>query len=162
MNLVRSPKSKYSLVAFVLAALLLSAQSLAIQFPTVERGPTSEYVLPGSTHIGRMLPVNLTVGSDTVQGGAESIPVTIELNSIPANGSTIQVNTDMPSKVVSPSGSWPYTHFVPGGSSNPITINFATNGVSSSTLVKVGACETGVDATNQSNWRVTDTATIVP
>lgn len=99
------------------------------------------------------------VGSPAV-GGVGSITCSITVDAVPLGGTTVQVGTDHPSVIISPSGSWPYGLVYVGGGSNVASFVITTQGVSADTQITVYACESGVDISNPANWRVTGTITV--
>ena len=71
---------------------------------------------PGSGLIGRPNHMDLT-GSPVV-GGVGSVTCTITVDIVPTGGTTVQVGTDHPGVIISPSGSWPYGLAYAGGGSS--------------------------------------------
>ena len=107
---------------------------------------------------GQTIPILASASPEqSIEGTRISFSVTVD--SVPAQGGAIQIHTSHPSIVASPSGSWPYQHTFAPGSSTSATINFSASSAQS-TSVTMGACETGVDATNTANWRVSATTTV--
>ena len=112
--------------------------------------------------IGQTIPIHITVPSTSIDSGSESIPTSVEVSSVPTTGGTIQIGTDHPSVVASPTGVWPYQHWFAPGSGTTVSLNLATSSVAAQTQVKIYACEAGVDSSNPANWTVVGTVTVVP
>jgi len=115
-----------------------------------------------SRRIGQTIPIHITVPSTAIVGGSQSIATSVEVDYVPPTGSTIQIGTDHPSVVSSPTGSWPYQHWFAPGSGTTVSLNLATSAVTAQTQVKIYACAAGVDSSNPANWAVVGTVTVVP
>ena len=105
------------------------------------------------------LPLDVTISPSNVTGG-NSVQCTIRVDAVPVGGSSIQVSTDHPSLLGSPSGSWPYNlaYSSPSVLSQTFTITTQPQAASN---IKVYACEAGVDITDPNNWRVVGTMNIL-
>jgi hypothetical protein len=125
------------------AAESLSLESLASFFP----------------RSGQATPIIMSVPTDIISGGA-SVVESITVNSVPSNGSYIQVGCNHPELVSPPSGSWPYRLLYSGGDPTTKSITVTTSAPSVDTVVILYACKDGVDSTNSANWTATKTVTI--
>lgn len=96
----------------------------------------------------------------TTQPSASSFQVTVQVDQVPAGGSSVQVTCDHPELVASPSGSWPYTLAFPDGSSTIRSFTVTSAAVSSQTSVTFGSGPSGVDMGNPSNWTSSATMTM--
>ena len=109
--------------------------------------------------IGQSVPMFMSLTPQNAIGGIDKISVTI---SVSQAGDCVQLGTDCPWLLNSPSCSWPYNVAFPLGGSNTRTVTLSTNPVSASQGVKIYACRSGVDASNPANWSVVQTVTILP
>jgi hypothetical protein len=108
---------------------------------------------------GSTLPIFMSVSPQTVIGGIENLSVTIQVDQ---TGDSIQLGTDKPWLLNSPSLNWPHSISFPNGGSTTKTVTLTTNLTSSSQSVTLYACRSGVDASNPENWTVVKTISIIP
>ncbi len=103
--------------------------------------------------IVQIIPIFLTINPSSPSAGS-TVTVSVTVNEAPTVDSAVQVMCSPASGITSPSGSWPYTLSFPAGST---TQSFTVTASSSATL---GACQTGVDATNSANWTASASVTV--
>lgn len=109
--------------------------------------------------VGESVPVLMTVTPANPIGGVDSLSVTIQVTQ---TGDYVQVGTDKPQVVNSPSLAWPYDVYYPIGGSTTRTITLTTNYVPADTVVRIYACPSGVDPSVSSNWSVVQSVTVHP
>jgi hypothetical protein len=112
-----------------------------------------------SPMIGQSVPMFMSVCPSNAVGGIDKLSVTVKVSQV---GDCVQIGTDTPWLVNSPSSVWPYNISYPCGGSDTRTVTFSTNAVSTNHTVKIYACRSGVDASNPANWSFVQSVTILP
>lgn len=108
---------------------------------------------------GQTIPILMVPTPINAIGGVDSVSVAIAVDQ---TGDSIQVGTDSPSLLTSPSSAWPYDLSYPSGGSTTKTITLTTHAVTTSTVVTIYACPSGVDSSNPANWSYATTVTVRP
>ena len=152
----------------VAARLLRAARLLALaplltfaaQTPVATASPSARGAA-SPRHLVQTIPIVFRFTPQSLDGGSGSITVTVEVDQIPAGGSSVQVSTDHPGLLTSPSGSWPYHHTFAEGSSVSQTFTVGTSSVSQNMSIQLYTCEEGVDITNSANWRIVKTLNLI-
>ena len=108
---------------------------------------------------GMTAPIFMAVTPDVAVGGVDTLTVTIRVDQV---GDSIQLGTDKPWLLNSPSLDWPHIVPFPPGSATTRTLTLSTNLTSSNSSVTLYACRNGVDASNPANWSVVKTIMVAP
>lgn len=131
-------------------ALLLALLPAILVSRTAAQAPPVFHASP-TAFCGDLIPIRLSLVSSSAQGG--TIQCTVDVDQVPAGGGSVQVNTDRPDLLVSPTGSWPYVLTFPAGAGTSMTFPISRQLTSSTATANVGACQTGVDSSNPANWQ---------
>src|SRR5437763_1960901 len=84
---------------------------------------------------GETLPIFLSVMSETRPIPTYAVAVSVE--SVPSGGGAVQVSTDRPDLLSSPSGSWPYTLAFPANGGTTQSFYATASTVTQSTTVHI-------------------------
>src|SRR5260221_14669129 len=95
---------------------------------------------PGPSQCVGGIPRQIDLIGSPVAGGG-SVTCAIAIDSLPLGGTTIQVSTDHPNLLGSPSGTWPYTLTFAEGGGTTAAFPLTTQSVPSDTEVEIYACE---------------------
>ena len=113
-----------------------------------------------ATRAARAVPLRISVNPAGLVGGIGTGSCNVAIQEVPPEGGTVLVSCDYPNVLRSPSGSWPYPLQFPAGGPNSRDFKVTAASVGATTLVRIYACEEGLDISNPVNWQEITTCTV--
>ena len=139
--------------ALVLSAIVAVNSYAAVTHPTLITSSRKSVGIANRTAfalLGEGIPINVGLPNSLPQSSGFYVSVTV--NSVPTNGTSVKLDVSDRTHIAPPSGNWPYTITFAPNSSTTATIWVTTSGTPSSSEASFVSCKSDLDISDPANW----------